>query len=210
MTRYEIKQNAKAALGSGIFQNRWLMAVLAIFICSAVTAAAGSVLPAIGGVLISGPMQYGLHKMFLKQSRDYETMQIGDLFKGFSDDFGGTFLLGLMSGIYVFLFSLLLIVPGIIMSYAYSMAFYIKADHPEYGWRQCLEESKSMTYGHKWELFMLDLSFIGWNIVAALCLGVGCIWVNAWQNASKAELYNHLSGYVPEITMAEEENADAE
>ena len=205
MTRHEIKERAKQALGMGIFQNRWLLAALTVFLCSAITGAAGSILPAVGGVLIMGPLEYGLHKMFLKQSRDHEQMQLGDLFSGFSEDFSGTLLLGLMTGIYVFLWSLLLIVPGVIKSYAYSFAYYIKADHPEYTWRECLNESKAMTYGHKWELFMLDLSFIGWFIVGSLCLGVGCIWVSAWQNASRTELYDQLSGHVQEIPVMEEE-----
>lgn len=192
MTRYEIKTNAKQALGGKIFESKWLYAVLAVFICDAIIGAAGTVGVVFGSLIVMGPMSYGLSKMFLKASRDHEQMRLEDLFSGFRDDFGGTLLIGLMSSLFVFLWSLLFLIPGIVMSYAYSQAYYIKADHPEYDWRQCLSESKAMMQGHKWELFVLDLSFIGWIIVGSFCFGVGVFWVDAWQNAARAEFYRNL------------------
>ncbi len=83
------------------------------------------------------------------------------------------------------------------------MSFYIKADHPEYDWRQCINESKAMMYGHKWELFVLDLSFIGWMIVGALCLGIGTLWATAYQSAARAQFYESLKPVeaIPEYTI---------
>lgn len=208
MNRYELKKNAKEQLGNGIFHDNWLLAVVSVLAMTAITGLAGSILPAVGVLLISGPLTYGLNKMFLKQARDGQKMTFTDLFSGFKEDFGQIFLLGLLMSIFIFLWSLLLIVPGIIMSYAYSMAFYIKADHPEYDWRRCLEESKTLTYGHKWDLFVLDLSFIGWAIVGALCLGVGTLWVNAWMMAAKAQAYNVLAENP--VNIAEAEYVDVE
>ena len=72
------------------------------------------------------------------------------------------------------------------------MIFYIKADHPEYDWRRCFEESKQLTKGHKLDLFILDLSFIGWSIVGALCLGIGSLWVLAYRYATQAQCYKVL------------------
>ena len=199
MTRHALKAKAKQALGGKIFDSKWLYAVLAVFVCSAIIGAAGSVGIVVGGLIIMGPMTYGLEKMFLKASRDHEQMRLEDLFAGFNEDFSGTLLIGLMSDIFIFLWSLLFVIPGIIMTYAYSMAYFIKADHPEYGWQQCLSESKAMMKGHKWDLFVLDLSFLGWMILSSFCFGIGSLWVTAWQNAARAEFYNELSGYRPEI-----------
>ena len=196
MTRSELKARARAQLGNKIFGSIWLYAVLACFVCGAICAAAGSIIPGLGAFIVIGPMSYGLKYLFLKQARDGQEMQLGDLFKGFTDDFGQTLLIGLLSNIFIMLWSLLLIVPGIVKSYAYSMAYYIKVDHPEYDWRQCIAESQAMMKGHKGELFMLDLSFIGWLIVGAMCLGVGTLWVNPYMEASRAQFYENIKSYV--------------
>lgn len=212
MNRTEIKKNAKEQLGNKIFHNNWLLAVLIIFVVSAVCTAAGSILPAVGAILLSGPLMYSTCKMFVKQARDGEAMNLNSLLDGFKDDFGGILILGLLTDLFVFLWSLLLLVPGIIKSYAYSFAYYIKADHPDYDWRKCLKESQAMTYGHKWELFVLDLSFIGWFIVGSLALGVGAIWAEAWRNAAHAQAYRELCGeqFIEEKPAPETEEAVVE
>ena len=68
----------------------------------------------------------------------------------------------------------------------------IKADHPDYDWKMCINESKCLTMGHKGELFVLDLSFFGWFFVGALCLGVGTFWVTPYMEATKAHFYQNL------------------
>ena len=132
----------------------------------------------------------------MKQARDHQPMDLGDMFKGFSSDFGQNLLIGLMTAIFTALWSLLLIVPGIVKAYSYSMVYYIKADHPEYDWRQCIAESQAMMNGHKMDLFILDLSFIGWMIVGSLCLGVGTLWVSAYMEAARAHFYESIQSYV--------------
>ncbi|MBQ0084387.1 MAG: DUF975 family protein [Clostridiales bacterium] len=194
MTRAEMKTRAKAQLGNGIFQENWLFAVLAVFIVGAITAII-SLIPTVGSVvavIVTGPIAYGSTKLFLKQARDGQKMDIGGLFDGFKDDFGGTFLISLMTYIFTFLWSLLFIIPGIIKTYSYSMAYYIKVDHPEYGWKECINESKKITNGHKMELFILDLSFIGWIFVGSLCLGIGTLWVAAYMEATRAQFYESI------------------
>ena len=192
MSRAELKARAKAQLGNNIFGNTWLTALLACFIVGAITTAAGTILPGIGGIILTGPLSFGLFYIFLKQARDGQTMNIMDIFKGFTDDFAQTLLIGLMTAIFKALWSLLFVIPGIVKSYAYSMAFYIKADHPEYDWQQCINASKAITKGHKGELFILDLSFIGWYFVGALCLGIGTLWVVPYHNAAKAQFYETI------------------
>lgn len=79
-------------------------------------------------------------------------------------------LLDILTGIFVFLWSLLLIVPGIIAAYRYRQAIYLLIDHPEMSVMDCIRESKRMMAGHKWELFVLDFSFIGWIILSNLVM----------------------------------------
>ncbi len=105
-------------------------------------------------------------------------------------------VLELLKYIFTFLWSLLLIVPGIIASYRYRQAVYILLDHPEKSPLQCIRESKAMMAGHKGELFVMDLSFIGWNILAATSY-VGYlvqIWTVPYLGLSYALYYEKLSG----------------
>ena len=190
-----IKAKAREDLNFKIFGENWMMALLAYVVFGALIAAA-NVLPGAGPIILLGPLTYGMNYLFLKVARTKQTADLGDLFKGFTDDFGGTLLIGLMSSIFTFLWMLLLIVPGIVKSYAYSMAYYIKADHPEYDWKACLDQSQAMMKGHKWEFFVLQLSFLGWIIVGSLCLGIGMLWVSPYMETAKAEFYESIKSYV--------------
>ena len=190
MNRQELKARAKSQLG-GIFEPNWIYALLISLIASLIISAA-SVVPVLGSLIVWGPMMYAVSKALLKLSRTGEKPDLNVLFDGFKDDFGETLLIGLLSTIFICLWSLLFVIPGIVKSYAYSMAYYIKVDHTEYEWRKCLKESEALTKGHKGELFVLDLSFIGWLIVGSLCLGVGVLWVAPYMDLTKANFYNDL------------------
>lgn len=194
MTRQQMKAMVKAQLGNQIFGNTWLIAVGVITIQTAISYFVNAIPVAgqVASLLVMGPIAYGVASMFLKQTRTGEKMDIGDIFNGFKDDFSNTFLIGLMTMIFTVLWSLLFIIPGIIKSYSYSMAMYIKVDHPDYDWKQCIDESQRMMQGHKWELFVLDLSFIGWLFVGACCCGVGTLWVNAYMAAAHSQFYENL------------------
>lgn len=207
MTRQEIKDRAKAQLGRNIFSASWMLALVVCFIASAILSAAGSVTAWAGGVgtvIVLGPISLGLAYCFLKQTRDGQAMSIKDLFIGFSSQFGQLLLLGLMQSIFIFLWTLLFVVPGIVKSYAYSMAYYIKADHPEYSWKECLDESQKMMQGHKGELFVQDLSFIGWLILGGLCMGIGTLWVAPYIQAARAQFYESLNVPAVDATFTAE------
>ena len=195
MTGAELKAQARAQLGGGIFKNEWLTALAVCFIAMAICSAAGGLLPGIGALILSGPMTYGVAYVFLKQSRDGQPMNVADGFRGFPEDFGGTLLLGLLSSLFTFLWGLLLVVPGIVKAYSYSQAFFIKVDRPEYDWRACMDESIRLMDGHKMDLFILDLSFLGWYIVGALCIGVGTLWVYPYHMAARTKFYEELTRY---------------
>lgn len=121
---------------------------------------------AIYSLLISGPVSYGLSVFLLDFFRD-KRIEYGSLFEGFSQ-FGKAFLLMLIIGVKVFLWSLLLVVPGIIAVFRYSQAYYVMKDHPEYSANQCVEASKVLMQGNKGRYFYLQLTFIGWYILASI------------------------------------------
>ena len=192
MDRAELKARARAQLGGGIFQNLWMMGLAVCLLIGLLESAATTILPAIGALIVIGPLEYGQAYIVLKQARDRQPVQLGDMFRGFQDDFGGTFLIGFLSQLFVALWSLLFLIPGIVKSYAYSMAYYVKLDHPDYGWKACIDESRRLMNGHKWEKFVLDLSFLGWILVGVLCLGVGTLWVTPYMAATEAQFYEYV------------------
>ena len=192
MDRAELKARARAQLGGSIFQNLWMMGLAVCLLIGLLESAATTILPAIGALIVIGPLEYGQAYIFLKQARDRQPVQLGDMFRGFQDDFGGTFLIGFLSQLFVALWSLLFLIPGIVKSYAYSMAYYVKLDHPDYGWKACIDESRRLMNGHKWEKFVLDLSFLGWILVGVLCLGVGTLWVTPYMAATEAQFYEYV------------------
>ena len=100
--------------------------------------------------------------------------------------------LNILMAIFIFLWSLLLVVPGIIAAYRYSMAMYIFFDDPEKGALECIRESKAMTYGYKGKLFVLDLSFIGWAILSIIPLV--SIYTTPYMSTTKANYYRALRG----------------
>lgn len=192
MQRRILKERAKLILGGRIFSDTWLLALLALAIADAIHSLAGTVLPGVGALLVTGPMALGGSYVILKLVRTRQKIDFKDLFTGFSQDIGQNILLGFLSSLFVALWSLLFVIPGIVKAYGYGMIYYIKADHPEYDWRTCLQASQQMMYGHKMDLFVLDLSFIGWYFVGSLCLGVGALWVHPYHETTRALFYEQL------------------
>ena len=121
-----------------------------------------------------------------------EPLGIEDAFSGFKN-FGKSIGLFFWQLLWVFLWTLLFIIPGIIKSYSYCMSFYILVDHPEITVREALNESKRMTQGHKIDLFILQLSFIGWGILATLTFGIGYFWLIPYMQVTMANTYKKLA-----------------
>lgn len=214
ITAKEHRANARKTLGGNIFSSNWLMSLVVLLIYTAIVGAISfissligafipflSFAPSLIGILISGPLLFGMASYFLALSRS-NSAKVETLFDGFSTDFATNFLIGLMTYLFTFLWSLLLFIPGIIKGYAYSMAYYIKHDNPTYNWKQCLDESQRIMKGKKWKLFCLDISFIGWIIVGAFACGVGTFWVEPYMQAARASFYESI------IEKPTEENFD--
>ena len=128
------------------------------------------VLSLVSMVLSAG---YVLYTMRVRKGMiaPYTTLFDGFLFVG------KIILLEIVISIFVFLWTLLFIIPGIVAGYRYRFALYNLCENPEIGVMEALNMSKAQTRGHKWELFVLDLSFIGWNLLCSLTLGILSIWI---------------------------------
>lgn len=105
--------------------------------------------------------------------------------------------------LYIFLWTLLLIIPGIVKGYAYAMVPYILADNPNIGVKRAIELSNQMTDGEKMDMFILDLSFIGWFILAAIPCGLGYYFLNPYYYSTHAELYRVLREKALDSNMCE-------
>lgn len=98
----------------------------------------------------------------------------------------------ILSTIYIFLWTLLLVIPGIIKSYSYALTPYILVEHPEMSANEAIEESMRLMDGHKFDLFYLQLSFIGWAILSILSLGLGFFWLIPYQMTAQAAFYRDI------------------
>jgi uncharacterized membrane protein len=186
---YILRQNAKQQLGGRIFSEKWVLLAVACLVCTAVIGAAGGVTFGIGAILISGPLTYGLSRTFVNNTKGKVDVDFNDLICGFRECFGGSIVLSVLTSIYTFLWSLLFVIPGIVKSYSYAMAPYIQQDDPAKDASQCIDESRAMMKGYKGQLFLLDLSFIGWYFVGALCFGIGTLFVYPYHHAARANFY---------------------
>lgn len=135
----------------------------------------------------------GKSRFFLKGFEG--DINIRYLFSTFNiSEFWGIFKCMFITGLKNILWYFLLIIPGIMKSYEYSMVPYLLTDDTNLTSSEAIEISRELTDGHKWEMFVLDLSFLGWNILGALLFGIGIFFVTPYYEATRARLYNVLSG----------------
>lgn len=159
------------------------------------TVASVSTILAIAQLVIGGTVQLGYCRYLLKQ-HDKQTTEFKDLFSEF-DRFGQGFAQAFLRGLYIFLWSLLFIIPGIVKSYSYVMTPFIMAENPDMTASEAINASKAMMDGHKWELFVLDLSFIGWSLLCVLTLNFGYIALNPYRNAAYTVFYRSVKAPAP-------------
>lgn len=137
---------------------------------------------------------YNLFNIYLYENKG--APKIETLFSRFSI-FGNALLLRFLMALKIFLWMLLLIVPGIIAAYRYAMAPYLLAEHPELTASEAIEKSKQMMSGNKGRLFCLQFSFIGWILLAALTWGVGFFFLAPYTKAAETAFYLDLTGRLP-------------
>ncbi len=144
----------------------------------------------IASLILGGPLMLGIAVFSLTISRKQDA-RFEQLFDGFQN-FGTALGTYILMAVFVFLWMLLLIIPGIIAAIAYSQAFYILAEDNNIGAMDALKKSKEMMYGYKWKYFCLGLRFIGWAILCTLTLGIGYLWLIPYMQVSFANFYEDI------------------
>lgn len=155
-----------------------------------------SILISLVSVILSAG--YVIYTMGVRKGR---MMPYATLFDGFTFA-GKVIVLQILIFAYVFLWSLLFFIPGIIAAYRYRFALYNLCENPQLTASEALRMSKAQTRGYKWELFVLDLSFLGWSILCGLTLGILSIWINPYIQQTDIGYFEAIKkasgiGYVP-------------
>jgi hypothetical protein len=192
MSISQIKRNAKKNLSG-----KWGLAIGLFLIMGLLIGITSFIF--VGPIIIAGPLMLGFYTCYLKMQRNQD-VEFEELFSGFNN-FVTSMVTYLLIFIYTFLWSLLFIIPGIIKALSYSMSLFILADNPNMKANEAITKSKEMMNGHKWELFVLYLSFIGWMLLTILTFGILVIYVGPYMYASLAAFYEEIKG--PSISVEE-------
>ena len=154
--------------------------------------------------ILGGTVELGYAKFLLKQY-DRKELQFSDLFSQF-ERFGTGFAQTFLRTLFTVLWSLLFIIPGIVKGLSYAMTPFILEEHPEMTASEAIKASMKLMDGHKMDLFILGLTFIGWQILACLTMGIGFLFLNPYMNAAYAAFYRSIStgrqearAYVPPV-----------
>ena len=144
----------------------------------------------IGSLIVAGPLTVGFSLVAVNIVRK-NNPRIENLFTPFND-FVRAFVLWLINTIFVALWALLFIIPGIIKSLSYSMSYYILIDNPNISANEARKQSMQLMHGHKWRLFCLDFSFIEWILLSFLTFGILLFWVAPYMEVARVEFYHSL------------------
>lgn len=200
MNRAELKAKAKEQIKGKI--GVLFVITLIIAVISGVAGAVLSFIPGgslVASVIITPAFSLSLVRVYVSLFGG-KAPEVKDAFSGF-DDFWSAFKVTFLVGLYTFLWSLLFVIPGIIKSISYSMSLYILAENKGKPALECINESKAMTEGHKMELFVLTLSFIGWALLTGITFGIAGIWVIPYMNATMANAYYSLKPAAPVVEV---------
>lgn len=189
--RYEQKAAALAKC-----RVNWTPLVLSVLVYVAVSAAAAATAVAAGlvQIFILGPIEVALINAFLAYDRDQS--RVGLIENMFRNAFDKNYLhkvLGMfLMTLFVALWSLLLIIPGLIKGYAYALTPFILEENPEMSAYDAIKYSEKIMMGHKWDLFILNLSFIGWFILCCFTFGIGFLWLVPYVQLAQCEFYEDI------------------
>lgn len=142
-------------------------------------------------LIISGPFMLGLAMFSLSLARGQEA-KLEQIFEGFKR-FGKALVAYLLMMVYIILWALLLIVPGIIAAISYSQVFFILANDESISATDALKKSKAMMFGYKWKYFYLGCRFLGWFLLSIVTLGIGFLWFVPYVHVTMAKFYDDLA-----------------
>lgn len=157
--------------------------------------------------LLLKPLEVGCQKFFLLSDTDRQ-MPVSTVISTFKDNYMNQVITMFCRDLFIFLWTMLFIIPGIVKIYSYRMVPYILAEDPSTDRKTALTRSRAMMNGHKWEAFVFDLSFIGWHLLSIITCGIaGLVYVNPYMYLADAGLYRTLK--TPGNVPAEPENKAA-
>lgn len=153
-------------------------------------------------IFILGPLTIGYSFFNLRFVRGME-VKATTPYRAFTSGCYGRFTLAyFMMQLFIFLWSLLLVIPGIVKSLAYAQLPFILMDHPEMGWQEGIKESQRMMNGHKWEYFVLTLSFIPWLLLVSVTFGIALLYVGPYMEVTYTNFYRALKEEPLEVTKS--------
>lgn len=203
MSNAQIKKQARESLSGN-----WGLAIGAMLLQGIIVSAV-STIPLVG--LLTGVLTIGYVAIFMSIIRTRHS-SIETLFVGFKKATVSSILASILMGIFTFLWSLLFCIPGIVKSYSYAMTYYILNDRPELSATDAITESRRLMNGHKMDLFILHLSFIGWILLSILTCGLLLLYVIPYMAAADAAFYESIKPRVtePDAPVLPEGEAAAE
>ena len=201
MTNYEIRKKAREILGKSIFENGWLYPVLLLLIVGAISAAAS--VTVVGPLIVFGILMCATSSYILARVRGTTAPEKLDAaIDGAKTDIGGNIITGILHQLFISLWTMLFIIPGIVKGFSYALTYYVKCDNPEMSANEAITESRRLMDGNKMRLFLLQLSFIGWIFLGAITFGVGTLWVSAYMETALAIFYEDVKASKPRVEGA--------
>lgn len=143
-------------------------------------------------LIVAGPLAIGVVYFYMKIESGNDP-NVTLIFDGFQD-FQRGFIYHVVSTIFIILWTLLLVIPGIIAAIRYSMGYYIMVENPDVTAMEALRESSELMKGHKMDFFIFVLSFFGWLLLSALTLGIGFLFLVPYYQMSKLNFYRKING----------------
>jgi uncharacterized membrane protein len=173
-------------------KGKWGTLILVSLVYILITIIPGSLknIGCVISLIIGGPMAFGITYYFLAFIRG-KNPALEDLFKGFSI-FSKTLIAYLLMVVFIVLWTLLLIVPGIIAALSYSMTFYLLVDNSDMTAQEAITKSKELMEGNKYRYFCFLGRFTGWVLLCILTLGIGFLWLFPYFMTSNAKFYETL------------------
>ena len=191
-TRAELKAQAKEQMQGKL--GGLILVYVVFFAVSGLAGGLGAVIP-FGSLAVSLVVTPVLTMGWIKTNLNVtygEDPQVGTLFESFQNNFGNTVGTVLLVYVFTFLWSLLFIIPGIIMGLAYSQAIYIQAENPDMSPMECIKASKEMMKGRKMDLFVLQLSFILWGLLCIITFGLASLYVTPYMQLTITNFYHRI------------------
>lgn len=149
----------------------------------------GLIIAIVISLFIKNVLVVGCDSFFLQNAKAQKPT-VKEVLGGFSSNYLNIVITMFLKGLFISLWTLLFVIPGIIKAYEYRMIPYLLAENPEMTWKEAFAVSKQMMSGNKWNAFVLDLSFLGWYILSAFTCGILAVfWTNPYVFATDAELY---------------------